>query len=127
MAIGGACAVTPALAHDDAFFDTHPSAHGGQTRMSGPFHLEFVDTAPGVLVYVTDHASNAIPTAGWHGQAMVLGAGKKMRIALQPAGDNTLRGKGVVPAGAKVVVTVVPKAGEEYNARFTPTVSGKKP
>jgi hypothetical protein len=120
MGVSGAGLTASAYAHDDAYFDSHPSAHGGQTRMSGPFHLELVSAPSGVLVYITDHASNAIPTAGWHAQAVVLGAGKKTRIELKPAGSNTLRGNGFVPGDAKVVVTVKPRAGEEYNARFTP-------
>lgn len=121
-----------AWAHNDTFFDTNPSPHGGQVRMSGPYHLELISEPAGVLVYVTDHGDTKIPTKGWQAQALVLGGGKKTRIALKSAGDNTLRGRGALPAGAKVVLTVKPRAGEEYSARFTPhsampAAAAKKP
>jgi hypothetical protein len=117
-----------AQAHTDDWFDTHATPHGGQVRMAGPYHLELMPQQSGeVLVYVTDHGDTAIPTAGWTAQVVSLSGGKKTRIALKPAGANTLRGKGSVPAGAQLVLSVVPKAGEEYSARFELAPAAQKP
>jgi hypothetical protein len=116
-------------AHTDDWFDKHKTPHGGQVRMSGPYHLELMPQKDknDVLVYVTDHGDTAIPTAGWTAQLVALSGGKKISIVLKPAGTNTLRGKGHVPADAQVVLSVVPKAGEEYSARYQTAVAPKKP
>lgn len=112
----------PARAHTDEWFDNNPTPHGGQVRMSGPYHLELVVAADSLQVYITDHADNGIPTAGWTGQAIVLAGGKKSYLELKPAGDNLLQAAASFPdmSDMKAVVMVQPKAGEEYAARFTP-------
>lgn len=109
-------------AHTDEWFDNNPTPHGGQVRMSGPYHLELVIESKLLRVYVTDHADNGIPTAGWTGQAIVLAGGKKSYLELKPAGDNLLQAEAGFPdmSDMKAVVTVQPKADEEYAARFTP-------
>ncbi|WP_339941453.1 hypothetical protein, partial [Undibacterium luofuense] len=60
-----------AWAHDDKYFDSVKSPHGGQTRMAGPYHFELVlkagaddKQASAVQVYVTDHAGKPISTKG---------------------------------------------------------------
>jgi hypothetical protein len=116
-----------AHAHTDEWFDSHPSPHGGQIRMSGPYHLELVAEAGATTVYVTDHAGGRIATQGWSGQAIVLSGGKTTRVTLKPAGDNVLRAAMALPASAdaKVVLSVQPKQGEEYSARFAPAAAAK--
>lgn len=118
-----------AQAHSDTWFDTHATPHGGQVRMSGPYHLELMpqQDKDEVLVYVTDHGDTAIPTAGWTAQLVALSGGKKINIALKPAGANTLRGKGRLPPDAQVVLSVRPKAGEEYSARYASATAAPKP
>jgi hypothetical protein len=117
-----------AQAHTDDWFDKHPTPHGGQVRMAGPYHLEWMpQSSSEVLVYVTDHGDTPIPTAGWTARITALGGGKTTRIELKPAGANTLRGKGKVPPGAQVVLSVTPKAGEAYSARFQPAADTPKP
>lgn len=108
--------------HTDDWFDTHPTPHGGQVRMIGPYHLELM-VEPGALrIYVTDHADNGIATAAWTGQVIVLDAGRKTYYALKPAGDNLLQAVARLSDApdVKLVVIVQPKAGEEYAARFAP-------
>lgn len=116
-----------AQAHNDDWFDKHGTPHGGQVRMAGPYHLEWMPQPQGVLVYVTDHGDTPIPTAGWTAQLVTLNAGKKTRIVLKPAGANTLRGSGSVAASAQAVLTVTPKAGEDYSARFQPAAAKTSP
>jgi hypothetical protein len=123
------CLSVGAHAHTDDWFDSHPAPHGGQVRMSGPYHLELVAEPGATAVYVTDHAGGKIGTQGWTAQAVVLSGGKTTRMTLKPAGDNTLRAASVLPAApdTKVVLSVQPKQGDEYSARFTPVAIAKSP
>ena len=54
----------PAQAHTDEFFESVEAPHGGQLRMTGPFHMELVAKDGDLTVYVTDHADNAIGVDG---------------------------------------------------------------
>lgn len=80
-------------AHTNEYLDTIDGAHGGQLRMSGPYHFELV-VAPGeFVVFVTDHADTPIATAKGQASALVNTAGTKVQVPLLPAGDNTFRGR----------------------------------
>ena len=113
-------------AHDEAYFDSRESAHGGQTRMAGPYHLELVAKDNEIVLYVMDHADRALSTAGGGGKATVQIAkskGKdKTSVKLEPAGENMLKGTGGFAASPEIVVTVfVDLPGQEVTAaRFTP-------
>jgi hypothetical protein len=112
----------PASAHTDDWFDKNPTPHGGQVRMSGPYHLEVVLEGANLIVYVTDHGDKKIPTANWKAHAVIMTDGKVSRAPLIADGDNRLRANGAIPAHKvlKLVVSVAPPAAQEYTARFTP-------
>lgn len=114
------CLSVGAYAHTDDWFDSHPAPHGGQVRMSGPYHLELVAEPGATTVYVTDHAGSKIDTASWSAQAIVLSDGKTARIGFKAAGDNMLRAAKPLPtaSGTKLVLSVQPRQGDEYSARF---------
>ncbi|HMR70838.1 MAG TPA: hypothetical protein PKA84_11455 [Rubrivivax sp.] len=117
------------LAHDDATLDEQNAPHGGQLRMAGAYHLELVlaqdaketQDSP-VLVYVTDHAGTKIQTGGATGHATVLSGKTKVTAALQPDGDNRLKGMARYAAtpGIKAVVSVTLSDDAPVQARFTP-------
>lgn len=116
-------------AHDDAYLDTQQAPHGGQLRMAGAYHLELVvdkstpqATDKPVVVYVTDHADQKLPTDGSIGTAIILAAKSKTSVALVPDGDNRLRGMGRYAStpDMKVVVTFTAKGQPPETARFTP-------
>ena len=111
-------------AHDEAYFDSKESAHGGQTRMAGPYHLELVAKDNEIVLYVMDHADRALSTAGGGGKATVQVAKVKDKtsVKLEPAGDNMLKGTGGIGVSPETVVTVfVDLPGQEVTAaRFTP-------
>lgn len=118
-----------ASAHDDAYLDGVAAPHGGQLRMAGPYHYELVLAKDGtdvkehpVLVYVTDHAGQAVPTAEASGTATILSDKTKVVATLAPAGDNRMQGSAqyAVTPGMKVVVTVALSGREPEQARFTP-------
>jgi hypothetical protein len=114
----------PAAAHSEQHFDNINTPHGGQMRMAGPYHLELVTKDKELVVYVTDHGDNSVPTEGGVGKATVqTGKSKeKTSIKLEPAGENTLKGTGefaVTPETAIVVFLKLPEQ-EAQSARFTP-------
>jgi hypothetical protein len=111
----------PALAHDDASLDARESPHGGQVRMTGPYHYELV-VGEGVLqVYLTDHADQPLSSQGVSGTAVVLRGGK-VSVPLTPAGEHHLEGQGDFEPGPdmKVVVSLTFPDGNARQARFTP-------
>ncbi|MDH5538989.1 MAG: hypothetical protein OEY03_06250 [Rhizobacter sp.] len=130
VCIATALALAPlAWAHDDATLDTFKSPNGGQLRAAGEFHFELV-VAPAsaearpapVVLYVTDHAGGKVATAGASGTVTLLSGAQKTSIALQPDGENRLKGSGTYRSAADlkaiVAVTVAGKTTEQ--ARFTP-------
>lgn len=123
------CLSVGAYAHNDEWFDSHPSPHGGQVRMSGPYHLELVAEPGATAVYVTDHAGGEISTQGWSAQAIVLSGGKTTRMMLNPGGDNILRAANAlsIAPDTKIVLSVRPGPDDEYSARFTPAAATKSP
>lgn len=118
-----------AFAHDDAALDATASPHGGQLRMAGIYHYELVlvkdsKTAKdnSVVVYLTDHAGAKIPSAGATGTATLLGGSGKATAALQPDGDNRLKGvaKYASAPDTKVVLSIALPGKPAEQARFTP-------
>lgn len=111
----------PVLAHDDATLDARESSHGGQVRMTGPYHYELV-VGEGVLqVYLTDHADQPLSSQGISGTAVVLRGGK-VSVPLTPAGEYHPEGQGDFESGPdmKVVVSLTFPDGNARQARFTP-------
>lgn len=121
-----------AQAHDDAYLDTQQAPNGGQLRMAGPYHYELVVAKDGrdikanpVVVYVTDHAGQKVPTAGAAGTATILAGKQKATAALKPDGDNRMKGFAqYAPApGMKVVVSIALAGKQPEQARFTPAAA----
>ncbi|CAK0779805.1 hypothetical protein CCP4SC76_7060005 [Gammaproteobacteria bacterium] len=79
-----------------------------------------------VLVYVTDHASAGISTAGANGIATLLVGQQKITVTLTPSGDNLLKGGryAATPNQAIVSVTLADKTAEQ--ARFTPMAKAER-
>lgn len=119
----------PTLAHTDEYLATVKAPHGGQLRMTGPYHLELVvakDSAQAkenaVTVYVTDHAGTAIDTKGGSGTVTLLGGGNKATVKLAPAGGNALQGSATYSSSPelKAIVSVTLPGKDEAQARFVP-------
>lgn len=111
-------------AHTEEYFDSKESAHGGQTRMAGPYHLELVAKDKEIVLYVMDHADRNLSTEGGAGKATVQNGNAKTKtsIRLEPAGDNMLKGTGDFTVTPETVVAVfVELPGQEVTAaRFVP-------
>lgn len=124
-----AAASAPALAHDDATLDQMPSAHGGQIRMAGMYHLELVlakdakggETAAPVKVYFTDHMGKSTNVIGASGSLTLLSPAGKVVVPLSADGDH-LQGSApyVAHPATKAVVQVKFADGKGETARFEP-------
>ena len=112
---------TPVLAHEDATLDALESPHGGQVRMTGPYHYELVVREGVLRVYLADHADQPVSSQGVSGTAVVLRGGK-VSIPLTPAGEHHVEGQGDFESGPdmKVVVSLSFPDGNAWQARFTP-------
>lgn len=125
MALNGGTAI----AHDNAHLDTQVAPNNGQLRAAGIYHLELVlnkdskETKDNlVLVYVTDHAGNKIPTKGAIGSATILTGKLKSTAVLLPDGDNRLKASAKYAAtpDVKVVVSLTMAGKSPEQALFTP-------
>lgn len=121
-----------ARAHDDAYLDTLTAPHGGQLRMAGAHHLELVmvknsPTAKDnpIIVYVTDHAGTPVSTQGAKASVTILAGKRKISSALQPDGDNRLKGQALYAStpDIKAVISVTLAGQDPQQARFTPLAS----
>jgi hypothetical protein len=114
----------PVGAHSEQHFDNIDTPHGGQMRMAGPYHLELVTKDKELVLYVTDHGDNNVPTEGGVGKATIrTGKSKeKTAIKLEPTGENTLKGTGEFTLTPETVVVVFVKLPdhEAQSVRFTP-------
>jgi hypothetical protein len=120
----GMAITLPTWAHTDDYLDTLATAHGGQLRMAGPYHLELVAKDKELVLYVTDHGDNSVKTEGGTAKATIqIGKGKAgTTVKLEPAGENQMKGLGEFTLKPESVIVVFVKlAGDEaQSARFTP-------
>ena len=120
----GMAITLPTWAHTDDYLDTLATAHGGQLRMAGPYHLELVAKDKELVLYVTDHGDNPVKTEGGTAKATIqIGKGKAgTTVKLEPAGENQMKGLGEFTLKPESVIVVFVKlAGDEaQSARFTP-------
>jgi hypothetical protein len=118
-----------AFAHTNEYLDTIDGAHGGQLRMSGPYHFELVATPGELTVYLTDHGDNPVDSAGGTALALIRNGDTKVEIALEPSGSNLFRGQGEFELDESTTVHLkisVPGAAPEM-ASFRPMRKRPKP
>lgn len=111
-----------AWAHTDEFFESVEAPHGGQLRMTGPFHLELVAKDGELTVYVTDHADTKISVDSGLAKATVETGPTRTQVHLHPVGDNILKGSGVFSLTPDTVVIVFMKLPnhDAHSTRFMP-------
>jgi|1186.fasta_scaffold498588_2 hypothetical protein len=116
-------------AHTNEYLDTIDGMHGGQLRMSGPYHFELLAAPGDLVVFVTDHADNPISTANGKASALVNTVGKKVNVPLLPAGDNSFHGRARFTLDERSTVhlkVTILNASPEL-ATFQPMRKRKKP
>ena len=96
----------------------HKSPHGGTVRTAGKYHLELVQQAGELHVYLLDGNEKTLPLTGSTGTAMLLStAGTTSSAKLTRTGDHFVA---AVPAGTTLRTAIVSlKAnGSSLSARF---------
>lgn len=96
----------------------HKSPHGGTVRTAGKYHLELVQQAGEVHVYLLDATEKTLPLTRTAGTALLLStAGKTSSVKLTPTGDHFVA---VVPAGStlRTAIVSVKANGSSLSARF---------
>lgn len=105
-------ATAPAFAHE-----AHGQPqHHGIVAEAGMAQFEIVAQGDTLTVYVTDHGA-PVATAGASGKLTMLTGAGKSEIALQPAGDNLLRGQGSLAPGAKLLISLQRPGQKTLQAR----------
>ncbi|SHM14781.1 hypothetical protein SAMN05216428_11547 [Nitrosospira sp. Nsp11] len=118
-------------AHNEEYFDSKQSPHGGQMRMAGPYHLELIAKDKEIVVYVMDHADTELSVNGGSGKATIQTDRTKTKtsVKLEQAGDNVLKGSGDFSITSETVITVFVELPEQgaHAASFTPLKPKAKP
>ena len=109
-------------AHTDEYFESVQAPHGGQLRMTGPYHMELVAKDGELTVYVTDHADNIMSVDGGLAKATVEAGSNRIQVHLHPVGGNILKGTGTFSLTPSTVVIVFMKLPNQdgYATRFMP-------
>ena len=121
LALAGALIAAPLAIGGNAF--AHGSMvpkHGGQVTMTGETLVEFVRSAKGVSIYVSEE-DEPLAAAGYNGKLIVTEGAKKREAVLKSAAGNRFDAAGLkVAKGAKVTVSLVSKASQSRTmASFT--------
>lgn len=113
---------TPAMAHSDSKFTKGPNGGHMVDAGGGAQHLELVASGGDLTLYVTDKNEKPVATTSGTAEAQVLLSGKNYKVALQPAGSNTMKGKGdfVAKKGMRVILKTKDVGGASYQVRLTP-------
>ena len=101
--------------------------NGGPRADAGPYHVEVVLKGNDVVLYVTDAADKPVDVAGAKGEATILANRQTQKVALEPAGGNTLKGQanlGGAHDSVKVVTALTMPGQKPVQARFDMGHSG---
>jgi hypothetical protein len=118
FALGAILVCAPSLAFAHA---AKIGEHGGQQTDAGSFHVEIVVKDKALDVYLNDHSSKPVASAGFKGVAIFKDAnGKPVRVPLEPAGDNELTGVGPSPLPAQLegAVQITTQTGNTVQGKF---------
>ena len=97
----------------------HKSPHGGTVRTAGKYHIELVQHANEVHVYLLDGKENTLPVNRTTGTVMLLSTtNKTSTVRLTPMGEDHLVAQ--LPAGVtlRTAILSVKANGSSLSARF---------
>jgi hypothetical protein len=118
----------PLSAHDAATLDAIPSAHGGQVRMMGPYHVELIldrtvaKAKKPIWIYLQNHAFQGMPSGGTTATVTFVEGGASTTSPLRPAGPESLLGIGVYSDDPALLAIISLTDGNKqtYKETFTP-------
>jgi hypothetical protein len=96
--------------------------NGGQVKDLAGHHVELVIRGDEIVLYLFDTNDRPVSAKDAVATATVLVTNKQEIVALQPADDNVMRGRGSFPAesGLKVVVSLTLPGQRPQLGRYTP-------
>ncbi len=95
--------------------------NGGPRADAGSYHVEIVLKGDEVILYVTDSVDQPVDVTGARAEATILVNKQVQKVALEPAGANTLRGQanlGGAHDRVKVVTALAMPGQKPVQARF---------
>ncbi|SMH61568.1 hypothetical protein [Azospirillum agricola] len=101
--------------------------HGGPVADAGAYHAELIVQGSEVVLYVTDGSDKPVDVTGAKAEATILANKQTQKVVLEPAGDNTLKGKANLtetPDGIKVVTALTMPGQKPVQARFDVSRAG---
>ena len=111
-------AVAAEKGHDHSHGTAEKGKHGGIVQDVAGVEAELVVTAGTIAVYLSSHGAAPVSPKGAMASVLLTqGTNRVGTIALKPAGDR-LEGKGDVPAGADVVLSLRTKDGKTGQAKY---------
>lgn len=111
-------AVATEEGHSHSHGEAEKGKHGGIVQDVAGVEAELVITPGTIAVYLSGHGGTLISTEGAMGSVLLTqGANRVGTIALKPAGDR-LEGKGEVPAGADIVLSLRTRDGKTGQAKY---------
>lgn len=111
-------AVAAEKGHDHSHGEAEKGKHGGIVQDVAGVEAELVVTPGAVAVYLSNHGGAAVSAEGAVGSVLLTqGSTRVGTIALKPAGDR-LEGKGEVPAGADIVLSLRTRDGKTGQAKY---------
>lgn len=111
-------AVAAEKGHDHSHGAAEKGKHGGIVQDVAGVKAELVVTPGTIAVYLSNHGAAPVSPEGVMASVLLTqGTSRVGTIALKPAGDR-LEGKGEVPAGADIVLSLRTKDGKTGQARY---------
>lgn len=111
-------AVAAEKGHDHSHGIAEKGKHGGIVQDVAGVEAELVITTGTIAVYLSNHGAAPVSPEGAMASVLLTqGTTRVGTIALTPAGDR-LEGKGEVPAGADVVLSLRTKDGKTGQAKY---------
>ena len=126
----GALAVTlaplPAAAHTDEMLAGRKGPNGGDLKVAGAYHVEFVVRGSDVRLYLYDHADAPADASKVSASAQLLVGKERLSVDLKPTGKppNELAGSApnALSGEVRAVVRLQPAQGEPQQVRYTLSV-----
>jgi len=118
LLLAAALFAAPAMAFADG---PKIGPNGGARADAGPYHVEVVLKGNDVVLYVTDAADKPVDVAGAKAEATILANKQTQKVALEPAGGNTLKGQanlGGAHDSVKVVTALTMPGQKPVQARL---------
>ncbi|WP_019195330.1 hypothetical protein [Afipia birgiae] len=95
--------------------------NGGQMEDVAGIDAELITSGNTVTINVFDPGNGKpVPTKGFIGAVLVAGTGARETVALEPSGENALKGdsKSAIGAGATITLTIKTAEGKSGQAKF---------